>query len=59
LNLKASKLVLRFLQLGLNGLRLFHHAHEIHGAISFSNFIGGVDARIGVTDLIVDLARRR
>ena len=56
-NLNASEFLLRFLELGLDGLRLFHHAHDIHGAVSFSNVIGRVvDAGIGVTDLIVGLA---
>ena len=54
----APEFLLRFLKLGLNVLRFFHHAHDIHGAISFSNFVGRVDAGIGVTNLIVDLTRR-
>ena len=30
-DLNAPEFLLRFLKLGLNGLRFFHHAHDIHG----------------------------
>ena len=30
-DLETPQFLLRLLQLGLNGLRLLHHAHDIHG----------------------------